>query len=71
MSAESKTQPNTRLIDESAAEYTRRRAKTGRDRAGGPSPTTRFLQCVPPDTEIDELEELWPVYVDAVGGVDR
>jgi hypothetical protein len=71
VSAESKTQANTRLIDESAAEYTRRRAKTGRDRAGGPSPTTRFLQCVPPDTGIDELEELWPVYVDAVGGVDR
>jgi len=60
----------TTIGDESAAEYTRRRAQEHLERTGGPSPTTRFLQCVPPETELDELEELWPVYVDAVGGVD-
>jgi hypothetical protein len=59
------------LTEETAAEYTRRRAQNGLERTGGPSPTTRFLLCVPPDTEIDELPELWDVYKDAVGGVDE
>ena len=71
LSAHTTTTNQTTLTDESPEEYTRRRAESELERTGGPSPTTRFLLCVPPSTEIDELPELWEVYTDAVGGVDE
>lgn len=65
MSAQTNT-TQTKLNDETPAEYTRRRAKSEIGGVAGDSQTTRFLVAVPADTELDELDELWDVYMDAV-----
>lgn len=66
MSAHDTHTTQTTITDESAAEQVRRKA--GDHILGGTGlrePASRFLAICPPDTEIDELPELWDVYQDA------
>lgn len=70
MSAKTTESDQTTLTDETAEEHTRRRTHEV-DGVGGPGHTARFLQCVPPDTDFDDLGELWEAYKDEVGGIDE
>lgn len=62
----------TTLTDASKEEIVRQRAELRiLEGKGLRAPESRFLSVCPPDTEIDELPELWEVYKEAVGGVEQ